>query len=63
MQQPNTSINCGPFMDTMTRQTSVSPTFEGWLRLTNGEDSGGTAQNMPPNYANEWRNPPVIAGG
>lgn len=50
-------------MDTGTRQTSVPPSSKGWLRLINGEDSGGTGQNMPPNYANKWRNPAVIAGG
>lgn len=32
-------------------------------RLTNGEDSRGTGQNMLANYANKWRSPPVMAGG
>jgi len=31
-------------------------------RLTNGEDSWGTGQNVPPNYANKWRSPPVMVG-
>ncbi len=29
-------------------------------RLTNGEDSQGTGQNMPPNYANKWKSPAVM---
>lgn len=31
-------------------------------RLTNGEDSWGTGQNVPANYANKWRSPAVMAG-
>lgn len=31
-------------------------------RLTNGEDSRGTGQHVPANYANKWRSPPVMAG-
>lgn len=30
--------------------------------LTNGKDSQGRGQNMPPNYAYKWRSPPVMAG-